>query len=87
MCVGWQNEKGGIQPWTFFYKRQEEEHLIISKKDFLLIIMTNFQKSMITRFGANRVCVDSTHGIFGYEFELVTLLVVDEYEEFQLVSV
>ena len=66
---------------VLFYKRQDDEHSHIDKQDFMLILMTEFQKNMLLRFGADRVCVDSTHGISGYDFELVTVLVIDKYEE------
>ena len=36
---------------------------------------------MLPRFESDRICVDSTHGMIGYDFELTTLLVVDEYDE------
>lgn len=43
--------------------------------------MSPFQKQMLSKFGSDRLCIDSTHGMTGYGFELTTLLVVDEYEE------
>ena len=36
---------------------------------------------MLSRFVADHVCSDSTHGVSGYEFELVTLMVIDDFEE------
>ena len=66
---------------VLFRKRQDEEHSHIDKQDFMLILMTEFQRNMLLRFGADRVCVDSTHGISSHYFELVTDLVTDKYEE------
>lgn len=66
---------------VLFYKRQDDTHAVIEKNDFVLVLMTSFQKCMLYRLGADRICVDSTHGISNYGFELVTLLVIDQYEE------
>lgn len=66
---------------VLFYKRQDEDHSLIGKKEFMLVLMTAFQKNILSRFGADRICVDSTHGISGYQFELVTILTIDEFEE------
>ncbi|XP_055935218.1 uncharacterized protein LOC129965398 [Argiope bruennichi] len=66
---------------VLFYKRQDDAHPTIQNKDFMLVLMTHFQKSIFYRLGADRICVDSTHSISNYNFELVTVLVIDEYEE------
>ncbi|XP_069582362.1 uncharacterized protein [Ranitomeya imitator] len=68
-----------------FYKRQEESdkpvvgspHL--NDEDFLLVIMTPYQKKMFVEFGSDIICVDGTHGTNGYDFQLLTILTVDEY--------
>lgn len=53
---------------------------VLEEKDFMLIIMTKFQKDMIRKFGVNgKICVDGTHGTNGYDFELHTLLTIDEF--------
>ena len=36
---------------------------------------------MFNAFGKDRICVDSTHAVAGYQFELITVLVIGEYEE------
>ena len=66
---------------VLFYKRQDDEHSHIDKQDFMLVLMTEFQRNMLLRFGADRICVDLTHGISGYDFELVTVLIIDKHEE------
>ncbi|KAG8180599.1 hypothetical protein JTE90_018217 [Oedothorax gibbosus] len=63
------------------YKTQGEEIPEIKKDDFLLGIMNSFQKKMLLDLGNDRVCLDSTHGITNSGFELVTVLVVDKYNE------
>lgn len=34
---------------------------------------------MLQKFGGNIICVDSTHGLNPYDFELTTILVIDEF--------
>ncbi|KAJ8970809.1 hypothetical protein NQ314_001022 [Rhamnusium bicolor] len=36
---------------------------------------------MLKTFGKNTVCVDSTHGLNGYDFELTTVMIIDEFGE------
>ncbi|KAL3186349.1 hypothetical protein MRX96_028067 [Rhipicephalus microplus] len=40
--------------------------------------MTEPQKELLEESGTGTVCLDSTHGTTGYQFELTTLLVLDE---------
>jgi len=35
---------------------------------------------MLTKFGNNVICIDSTHGMNQYDFHLTSLVVVDEYD-------
>lgn len=47
-----------------YYKPHDEIDMQFSslkKKDFLLIIMNNFQLSMLQKFGHDVICVDETH--------------------------
>jgi hypothetical protein len=43
--------------------------------------MTNFQKSMLQKFGCNIIAIHSTHGLNNYDFELTSVMVVDEFGE------
>ncbi|KFM78872.1 hypothetical protein X975_06899, partial [Stegodyphus mimosarum] len=43
--------------------------------------MTPFQRQILQNLGFDRPCIDSTHNISSYAFELITLIVIDEYEE------
>lgn len=52
---------------------------ILTKDDVCLVIMTSFQQMMLTEFGKEKICIDSTHGTNAYEFDLTTLLTVDEF--------
>ncbi|XP_050499982.1 uncharacterized protein LOC126880257 isoform X1 [Diabrotica virgifera virgifera] len=67
-----------------FYKRQDslsEEYPELKKEDFALIIMTDGQKELLAKFGNDCICIDGTHGLNGYGFELHTLLVLDDIRE------
>ncbi|KAJ8910558.1 hypothetical protein NQ315_008943 [Exocentrus adspersus] len=66
-----------------FYKKQGVEDNVygLLAVDFCLVIMTDFQKNMFKKFGDNIVAVDGTHGLNNYNFELTSVLVVDEFGE------
>ena len=66
---------------VLFYKPQETVLEGFANNDFMLVIMNPVQRKMLQKFGDDRLCVDSTHGMTGYDFELTTLLIVDEYDE------
>lgn len=64
-----------------FYKPQGvlmETHSHLQADDFILIMMNEAQREMLRRYGNNCVCLDSTHGLNNYGFELTTLLVLDD---------
>lgn len=74
-------KKGNLNP-ILCYKHQGEmdntiPHLTIN--DFCLIIMIPFQSELFIQFGHDKVCVDGTHGLNAYNFQLYTILIVDEY--------
>ena len=50
--------------------------------DFILCLQTCTQRRFMLQFGTNRiVCLDSTHGTTQYDFNLITVLVVDDFGE------
>ena len=53
----------------------------LAETDFLLVIQTEFQRYMFSKFGNNALCMDSTHGTNAYDFNLMTAIVIDEYGE------
>ena len=53
----------------------------LDKEDFALGIMTVFQSEMLKKFGNNIVCMDATHGTTSHDFNLITVLVIDEFKE------
>ena len=54
----------------------------LATPDFVLALQTQLQADILRRFSQNRVvCVDGTHGTNGYDFTLITVMVIDEYGE------
>ena len=53
----------------------------IAKDDFILGIQTQFQRDMLSKYGGMCVCMDATHGTNMYDFNLITVLVTDEFGE------
>lgn len=48
-------------------------------EEYCLIMMTEFQKHMIKDF-PNKICVDGTYGLNAYKYTLLSIVVIDEYE-------
>lgn len=74
-------KKGNLNP-VLYYKHQGSidstvPHFTVN--DFCLIIMTPLQSELFIKFGNDKVCIDGTHGLNGYSFQLYTIVVVDEY--------
>ena len=53
----------------------------IGNDDFILGIQTEFQRDMLCKYGDMCVCMDATHGTNMYDFNLITVLVIDEFGE------
>ncbi|XP_035224085.1 uncharacterized protein LOC118196736 [Stegodyphus dumicola] len=53
----------------------------LNTDDVFFALQHPIQLAMLKTFGKRIVCVDSTHGTNKYKFNLITLLVVDEYDE------
>ncbi len=73
---------------VIFYKQQGETFADIgvnqglNKDDFALVIQTPIQAEVLHLCGNNKVvCIDSTHGTNGYDFKLISIVVVDEFGE------
>lgn len=41
--------------------------------------MTQYQSEMLIHFGNDKLCIDGTHGLNAYSFQLYTIVVIDEY--------
>ena len=61
---------------------QPDECDDLCEEDFVLAIQTPLQANIMRKLSNDRiVCVDGTHGTNGYDFNLITVVVVDEYGE------
>ncbi|CAH0560267.1 unnamed protein product [Brassicogethes aeneus] len=60
------------------YKPQGQDHSLLANNDFCIILMNKFQRQMIQSF-PNIIAVDSTHGLNGYDFEMTSIMVIDEF--------
>ncbi|GFS42637.1 MULE domain-containing protein [Trichonephila inaurata madagascariensis] len=52
----------------------------LKDEDFVLVIMIDFQKEMITKYGKDKICINGTHGLSSYDFNLYSVLVVDKHK-------
>ncbi|GFS78345.1 MULE domain-containing protein [Trichonephila clavipes] len=56
----------------------------LKDEDFVLVIMTDFQKEMIKKYGKDKICIDGTHGLnthtHSYDFNLYSVLAVEEHK-------
>ncbi|XP_050512584.1 uncharacterized protein LOC126888397 [Diabrotica virgifera virgifera] len=43
--------------------------------------MNKAQREMLEKYGSDCICIDGTHGLNSYEFELITLLILDDMRE------
>ena len=65
------------------FKRQGQDSpdYGVEKNDFLLGLQTEFRKEMFVKYAHKLVCVNATHGTTAYDFQLITVLVIDDYDE------
>ena len=61
---------------VLLFKPQGIESL--GKDDFAICMQTPFQRDILNEFGPDVICMDSTHGTNGYDFNLITVLLLDE---------
>ncbi|XP_016657057.1 uncharacterized protein LOC103308233 [Acyrthosiphon pisum] len=66
-------------PVTYFKMQGCEKEGPLLKDDFMIVIMTPYQIDVLSKYATDRICVDSTHGTTSHDFQLTTLLVVDEF--------
>ncbi len=60
-----------------YFKRQGDTHDILKKYDFMLVIITEIQRELLLKFGNNVICIDTAQRTNRCDFQLTTLLVVD----------
>ena len=76
-----------FNPVLFFKPQgQKSDFNGVEEKDFLLALQTQFQKEMFEKHAQKLICVDATHVTTAYDFQLVTVLVTDDYDEGTLVA-
>ena len=69
---------------VLFYKPQDrpcecgEAGCSLKYEDFILVLSTPWQREVFHKYASKQVLIDSTHGTNGYEFQLTTLMSVDE---------
>ncbi|XP_072379297.1 uncharacterized protein [Diabrotica undecimpunctata] len=67
-----------------YYKPQGvylEESPDLSAEDLVLITMFDVQLDLLQRYGHDCICLNGTHGANSFDFELVTLMILDELHE------
>ena len=70
-------------PVVFFKQQRVLEPSIpeLAENDFLWVIMNHWQKKKLNQFGNSITCMDFMHGLNEYNFDMKTLLVVDDKRE------
>ena len=63
------------------YKKQGQDFPRLKADDFCIIFMNKAQQNILKKFGNNVIAIDSTHGLNMYDFELTTVMVIDEFGE------
>ena len=78
----WVNElqNGTFNP-VLVYKPQGVNEYSLPAEDFLLGIQTKYQLDMLKKYGRKIICMDSTHKTNQYDFQLISVLVIDEFGE------
>lgn len=69
--------KGEYNP-VLYFKQQGETDINVphfTNNDFCMIMMTQFQSEMFLQFGKDKICIDGTHGLNSYNFQLYSIVV------------
>ena len=48
---------------------------------FFMVLQTEFQKNAMKKYGAKAIFMDATHGTTQYDFQLISIVVIDDYGE------
>ena len=74
-----------LEIMTLLFSKPQEKRLektSLLEKDFVLAIQTSLQVDVLKNCGPDKViCIDATHGTNGYDFSLISVVVVDEFGE------
>jgi len=55
-----------------FYEPQQSPYFPLQDDDFVVVIQSDHQRAMFEQYGSDLVCMDSTHGTTGYDFNLTS---------------
>ncbi|KAK9878946.1 hypothetical protein WA026_003767 [Henosepilachna vigintioctopunctata] len=69
---------------NIFYKQQGQylaEHPNLKHEDFVLIVMNQTQREKLKKFGQDLICLDRSFDLNSHQFELISLLVLNEAQE------
>lgn len=66
-------------PVLYFKPQGEEDGGSLLKEDFMIALMTSYQREVLVDCASDKVCVDSTHKTTDHDFQLTTLVTVDEF--------
>ncbi|XP_053204258.1 uncharacterized protein LOC128390789 [Panonychus citri] len=79
------NDLVSVESWISEMKETEQDPIIHYQQpdddgssSFMLVISTIGQRFMLEKYGGNVIAMDSTHGTNDYDFQLTTIMVVDE---------
>ncbi|KAJ8930932.1 hypothetical protein NQ314_016231 [Rhamnusium bicolor] len=67
-----------------YFKRQGDldgDYRELLENDFLLVIMNDGQLEALKKYGSDCLCIDGTHGLNAYNFQLTTLMVLDDLRQ------
>ncbi|XP_073979586.1 uncharacterized protein [Rhodnius prolixus] len=53
----------------------------LEEQDFVLVVMNDAQLDMLEKFGGDLICVDGTHSLGSVDYQLFTLLVINEMRQ------
>lgn len=94
--IQYNNDADSVAAWIIRDRDKGEESIVryskfqgdtaeerLNENDFMLVIMSPAQVAGLRLFGrrGKEVALDSTHGTNAYDFQLTTLLVIDEHGE------
>lgn len=54
----------------------------LKEEDFLLLLINDYQKSVLKKFQNYVICIDEMYGMNSYRFNLKTILVLDDTRDF-----
>ncbi|GFW10557.1 MULE domain-containing protein [Trichonephila clavipes] len=81
-----EEKKNNGENCIVYFKEQGQSgnDYCLIEEDFVLVIMTDFQKEVIKKYGKDKICIDGTLGLnthtHSYDFNLYSVLVVDEHK-------